>query len=551
MQKRLFSLLTLLIVLASCGKNTETITVNGTLLSCENKAMQAANVEAYIFNSKIDTVKIIVDADGEFELEFEPSEMIIFQFFGSDHLTYRLTMYTGGIVEDFDLNVNLEAIKLIDAMNDVRVIGNFNHFDFEEGVSMILQSDGTYEAIVPNRSDTLYYQLLGISKGLLERSVNGTMHDFLVYDGAGDYRSGIITSDKEVKIVFDPSKKQYPQTTHSATSANRQISDYIKSHIALIKLYNSSFHGLTQAISDRDSEKAAFFFNESLSAVAELILKEKDKRILVDQLLIYCEITETAARFGVSPEHDPAIKSMIFKELPATSGIWLGNHVLIPSAALIAGTEHIVPFLSKMPQSPISEERKINIFYNSIELYDMIRDTATRDKIYELMEKFYPKHPETYKAGIKFADKGNIAIGKQIPKFSVQSIDNPNKTIISESLRGKYTLIDIWAVWCRPCLREMPYLHEAYEKFKDKNFQILSISFDKTIEDIYKYRAGKWKMPWVNAFAAGGFNSKIKDIFEVQAIPRPVLVDPNGKILALSPGLRGEALMETLGKYLD
>ncbi|MCK5742758.1 MAG: TlpA family protein disulfide reductase, partial [Chlorobi bacterium] len=519
MRKILFSLLTLLIVLASCGENSETTTINGTLLSCENQAMQAANVEAYIFNSKIDTVKIIADADGSFELEFEPSEMIIFQFFGSDHLTYRLTLYTGGIEEDFDLNVHLEAVKPIGAMTDVRVIGNFNHFDFEEGVPMTLQSDGTYETIVPNNSDTLFYQLLGISKGLLERSVNGTMHDFLVYDGAGDYRSAIITNDKEVKIIFDPSKKQYPQTTHSATSANRQIGDYIKSHISLIKLYNSSFRGLHQAISDRDVEKVNLIFNNSLSAVAELILKEKDRRILADQLLTYCEITETAARFAVSPEHDPAIKSLMFKELPATSGIWLGKHVLIPSAALIAGTEQTVTFLGKMPQSPISEERQVNIFYNSIELYAMIEDTATRNKIYELMEKFYPQHPETHKAGIKFADKGNIMIGKQIPKFSVKSVDNPNKTIISESLRGKYTLIDIWAVWCRPCLREMPHLHEAYEKFKDDNFQILSISFDKTIADVYKYRAGKWKMPWMNAFAVGGFSSKIKEIFEVSGIP--------------------------------
>jgi len=56
-------------------------------------------------------------------------------------------------------------------------------------------------------------------------------------------------------------------------------------------------------------------------------------------------------------------------------------------------------------------------------------------------------------------------------------------------------MIDFWVTWCGPCKAEMPVLHKVYEKFKDKGFEILSISFDQTADAIDKYRKGEWKMP--------------------------------------------------------
>ncbi|MDA3844362.1 MAG: TlpA disulfide reductase family protein [Candidatus Kapabacteria bacterium] len=551
MLKRLFSLLTLTIILASCGEEAKINTVHGSLLSCENQPMQAANVEAYIFNSKIDTVKISTDSDGKFELEFDQAEMIAFNFFGADHMKYKLTLYTTGISESFDLKVNLQANSLPEEMNDVRVIGNFNHFDFEEGVSMTLQSDGTYEAIVPNDTDTLFYQLLGITSGGMNRSVNGTSHDFLVYDGGGDYRSAVITNDKEVKIVFNPIKKHYPDTKYSATSTNELINDYISSHNDLIKKYNESFTGLHEAMAEGNKEKIKAVFSAGLSTIGEMIKVEKDKRILSDQIFTYCEINETAARFHVNVDHDPIVKSIILKELPVNSNIWIGNYVHIPSALLIVGSDQALDLLKKFQKGSLSDKQKVNIFANSVELFSMTENEETCNSILEMMETFYPEERATKLAGIEFGDKGLVKIGNQVPEFSSNSLDNPKEIISSESIKGKYTLIDIWAVWCSPCRGEMEHLHAAYEKYKDKNFQMLSISFDKTINDVQKYRAGKWKMPWSHIFATGAFSGKIGEAFEVRGIPKPLLIDPDGKILALSPGLRGDALLETLAKYLD
>ncbi|MCK7555618.1 TlpA family protein disulfide reductase [Chitinophaga sedimenti] len=55
-----------------------------------------------------------------------------------------------------------------------------------------------------------------------------------------------------------------------------------------------------------------------------------------------------------------------------------------------------------------------------------------------------------------------------------------------ESYRGKYVLIDFWASWCKPCRMENPNVLEAYNKYKDHNFTVLSITIDDDAE--------KWKL---------------------------------------------------------
>jgi hypothetical protein len=97
----------------------------------------------------------------------------------------------------------------------------------------------------------------------------------------------------------------------------------------------------------------------------------------------------------------------------------------------------------------------------------------------------------------------------------------------------------------------MPNLHKAYEKFKDKNFAILSLSFDPKPEDIAKFRSEKWKMPWLHTFVEGGFASDLAKAFQVMGIPKPILVDGNtNTILATEMDLRGERLEKTLASVL-
>jgi len=144
-----------------------------------------------------------------------------------------------------------------------------------------------------------------------------------------------------------------------------------------------------------------------------------------------------------------------------------------------------------------------------------------------------------------------IIKGKKPSAFSVTSMDQPGVAYNNESMKGKIYLMDFWAVWCKPCVEEMPNLHKAYEKFKDRNFEILSLSFDQIPEEVAKFRSGQWKMPWLHTFVEKGFSSDLAKAFEVRGIPKPILVDGNtNTILATGNDLLGERLEKTLARVL-
>ena len=48
-----------------------------------------------------------------------------------------------------------------------------------------------------------------------------------------------------------------------------------------------------------------------------------------------------------------------------------------------------------------------------------------------------------------------------------------------EDFKGRYVYIDVWATWCGPCKKEIPYLKAIEEKFHNRNIEFVSISVDE------------------------------------------------------------------------
>ena len=97
----------------------------------------------------------------------------------------------------------------------------------------------------------------------------------------------------------------------------------------------------------------------------------------------------------------------------------------------------------------------------------------------------------------------------------------------------------------------MPHLHQAWAHFKHKPFEILSLSFDAKPEFIAPFRKQPaTPMPWKHAFVAGGFTSPVAQAYGVMGIPKPLLIDPKGVIVASGSQLRGDELEKTLAKFL-
>ena len=109
--------------------------------------------------------------------------------------------------------------------------------------------------------------------------------------------------------------------------------------------------------------------------------------------------------------------------------------------------------------------------------------------------------------------------------------------------KGNYVLVDFWASWCGPCLREMPYVIAVYEQYKDKGFDVVGVSFDQK-KSSWVAAIQQLGLNWKQMSDLKGWRSTATDLYGIYSIPCNVLIDPTGKIIAMD--LRNEALVKKL-----
>jgi thiol-disulfide isomerase/thioredoxin len=145
-------------------------------------------------------------------------------------------------------------------------------------------------------------------------------------------------------------------------------------------------------------------------------------------------------------------------------------------------------------------------------------------------------------------------INQYITYFKASQVDIPAQEIAQKdttgtvrklsALKGKVVLIDFWASWCGPCRKENPMVVALYKKYKDKGFEIYSVSLD---QDGSRWKAAiqQDNLIWENHVSdLGGWSNEAAQRYAVSSIPKTVLVDKNGIIT--DHNLRGEALERRL-----
>lgn len=117
--------------------------------------------------------------------------------------------------------------------------------------------------------------------------------------------------------------------------------------------------------------------------------------------------------------------------------------------------------------------------------------------------------------------------GRMSPGFRAQDIDG-NEYVLAD-FRGKYLYIDLWATWCGPCKREIPYLKALEEKFKDAQITFLSLSVDRD-KEAWEKMVREGGLSGVQLYLGTG--SRFQEAYRVEGIPRFILLDKEGRIIS-------------------
>lgn len=124
-----------------------------------------------------------------------------------------------------------------------------------------------------------------------------------------------------------------------------------------------------------------------------------------------------------------------------------------------------------------------------------------------------------------------LAKGKKSPEFTNYENFNGGTNSLSD-FKGKYVYIDVWATWCAPCKAQIPFLKELEKEYEGKNIEFISISVDESnAYDTWKQMVKDEALAGVQLYADNNFESQFILDYGINAIPRFILIDPDGNIV--------------------
>jgi len=150
-----------------------------------------------------------------------------------------------------------------------------------------------------------------------------------------------------------------------------------------------------------------------------------------------------------------------------------------------------------------------------------------------------------------FSQQKGLEPGNTAP--DIKLVDPKGEIVSLTDFRGKVVLIDFWATWCAPCLKEQPELAELYKRYKGavfttgKGFEIYGVSLDNN-KTSWESGIKRMNINWTQVSDLKFWSSPVAKIYDIQELPYNVLID--GKGIIINKNLHGVELNKAIDKLL-
>ncbi|WP_434035691.1 TlpA family protein disulfide reductase [Formosa sp. 4Alg 33] len=150
----------------------------------------------------------------------------------------------------------------------------------------------------------------------------------------------------------------------------------------------------------------------------------------------------------------------------------------------------------------------------------------------------------------KYENLKKLSKGQPSPVFTAYENYAGGTTSLSD-FKGKYVYIDVWATWCGPCLAEVPALKKVEKQYHNKNIEFVSISIDvENKYDAWKKMVTDKALSGVQLLADKNWKSDFVAAYEINGIPRFILIDPSGNIVSANASRPSDSKLIELFKEL-